>query len=79
MNYKGYKDLDYYKQARLLRIDISEMAGKFPAAFDKPDISADELNTMEQKCESVFKLLNGHIAHLHKSKMEKRLPSKPNF
>ncbi|MDB5203051.1 MAG: four helix bundle protein [Ferruginibacter sp.] len=31
MNYKGYKELDCYKQARLLRIYISTLAGKFPA------------------------------------------------
>jgi four helix bundle protein len=32
MNYKGYKELECYKQARLLRILISEMTTKFPAS-----------------------------------------------
>lgn len=31
MNYKGYKELEYYIQARLLRIFISELVKKFPA------------------------------------------------
>ena len=31
MNYKGYKDLDCYKQARELRIFISALVKKFPA------------------------------------------------
>ena len=30
MNYKGYKDLDCYKEARLLRIYISELMWKLP-------------------------------------------------
>ena len=31
MEYKGYKDLECYKQARLLRIFISELVKKFPS------------------------------------------------
>lgn len=31
MNYKGYKDLECYKQAGQLRIYISELVKKFPA------------------------------------------------
>jgi four helix bundle protein len=31
MNYKGNKDLECYKEARLLRILISNLAKKFPA------------------------------------------------
>ena len=31
MNYKGYKELECYIQAKLLRIFISELAKKFPA------------------------------------------------
>lgn len=30
MDYKGYKDLECYKEARLLRIFISELVKKFP-------------------------------------------------
>jgi four helix bundle protein len=131
MDYKGYKDLDCYKQARLLRINISEIVKKFPAsekylltaqiidctrsvtrniaegygrytytdtrhffiiargsvtetmeqlstAYDEKYITQEELNSAEEKCESVFKLINGYIAYLDKSRMEKKLPSKPN-
>lgn len=31
MNYKGYKKLECYIQAKLLRIFISELSKKFPA------------------------------------------------
>lgn len=31
MNYKGYKDLECYTQAKLLRIFISDLVKKFPA------------------------------------------------
>ena len=30
MNYKGYKELECYIQARLLRVYVSELAKKFP-------------------------------------------------
>src|SRR5215831_12282392 len=32
MNYKGYKDLECYKQARELRIFVSALAKKFPSS-----------------------------------------------
>lgn len=121
MNYKGYKDLESYKKARELRIDISCIVKKFPAfekfmltsqiirssraitanisegygrfsyadtknffviargsvtetmehlttAFDEKYITEDELKTGEEKCEIIFKLINGYIAYLDKSR-----------
>ena len=121
MEYKGYKDLECYKQARELRIYISGLTKKFPAhekfllsaqilnssrsvtvniaegygrftytdtrnffiiargsvtetmehlatAFDENYIIADELNTGEEKCELVFKLINGYISYLDRAK-----------
>ncbi len=121
MNYKGYKELECYIQARLLRIFISELVKKIPThekflltaqiidssrsitrniaegygrftytdtrnffiiaqgsvtetmehlstAYDERYISEDELKTGETKCELVFKLINGYIAYLDKSK-----------
>jgi len=121
MDYKGYKDLECYKEARLLRIFISELVKKFPkdekflltpqvvdssrsvtrnmaegygrytftdtrnffiiargsitetmehltTAFDEKYIAEDELKTGEDKCELVFKLTNGYIGYLDKSK-----------
>ena len=127
MNYKGYKDLECYIQARLLRKFISELANKFPAhekffltaqiidssrsitrniaegygrytytdtrnffiiargsvtetmehlttAYDEKYITEEELTTGEQKCELVFKLINGYISWLDKSKNQKAEP-----
>ena len=129
-SHKGYKDLECYIQARLLRIFISDLVKKFPShekflltsqvidssrsvsrnmaegygrytftdtrnffiiargsvtetmehlttAFDEKYINEIELTAGEQKCETVFKLTNGYIAYLDKSKSQKT-DSKPN-
>ena len=121
MNYKGYKELECYIQARLLRTYISELAKKFPqhekflliaqiidssrsvtrniaegygrytytdtrnffiisrgsvtetmehltTASDEKYITEEELKMGEEKCELVFKLINGYISYLDKSK-----------
>lgn len=123
MNYKGYKELECYIQARLLRIFVSELVKNFPdsekfllrpqiidssrsitrniaegygrftysdtrhffiiargsvtetmehlsTAHDEKYISANDLITGEQKCELVFKLINGYIGYLDKSKAQ---------
>jgi len=125
MNYKGYKDLDCYKQARELRIFISNLVKKFPpkenflllsqiirssrsitaniaegygrftytdtrnffiiargsttetmehlcTAFDENYIADEELKIGEEKCEAVFKLINGYINYLDLSKKKIR-------
>jgi len=130
MNYKGYKDLECYIKARELRIFISTLVKKFPAAekflltaqiidcsrsvtrniaegygrytftdtrhffiiargsvtetmeqlttaFDEKYISEEELKTGENKCEIVFKLINGYIAYLDKSRKQMQPPSNP--
>jgi four helix bundle protein len=127
MNYKGYKDLECYKEARKLRMYISDLVKSFPkdekflltaqvvdssrsitrnmaegygrytftdtrnffiiargsitetmehltTAFDEKYISDDELKNGEEKCELVFKLTNGYISYLDKSKAA----AKPN-
>ena len=124
MNYKGYKELECYIQARLLRTYISELAKKFPqhekflliaqiidssrsvtrniaegygrytytdtrnffiisrgsvtetmehltTASDEKYITEEELKIGEEKCELVFKLINGYISYLDKSKTKK--------
>lgn len=121
MHYRGYKELECYIQARLLRIFVSELVKKFPAhekfllsaqimdssrsvtrniaegygrysytdtrnffiisrgsvtetmdhlttAHDEKYITDEELKTGDEKCELVFKLINGYIAYLDKSK-----------
>jgi four helix bundle protein len=131
MNYKGFKDLDCYKEARLLRIYISQLVKKFPAlekflltaqitdssrsvaaniaegygrytysdtrnffiiargsvtetmehlttSLDEKYITEEEQIIGEHKCELVFKLINGYIAYLDKSKQLLKSPVKPN-
>ena len=132
MHYKGYKELECYVQARLLRIFVSHLVKKFPAhekflltpqiidssrsvtrniaegygrytftdtrsffiisrgsvtetmdhlttAYDEKYITDEELKTGEEKCELVFKLINGYIAYLDKSKsLTKQSPARPN-
>lgn len=128
MNYKGYKELECYIQAKMLRIYISALAKKFPAnekflltsqvidssrsitrniaegygrftyadtrnffiiargsvtetmdhlsvAFDEKYISEIELKEGEEKCELVFKLINGYISYLDKSKKQQGPPT----
>jgi four helix bundle protein len=130
MNYRGYKDLECYKQARELRMFISELTKKFPAserflltaqiidcsrsitrniaegygrytyndtrnffiiargsvtetmeqlttALDEKYISEIELIAGEEKCELVFRLINGYIAYLDRSKKENKTEQKP--
>ena len=45
-------------------------------AYDEQYISEEELKFGEQRCELVFKLINGYISYLDKSKKGK--PSSPN-
>ncbi len=128
MNYKGYKELECYLQARSLRIFISALVKKFPVhekflltaqiidssrsvtrniaegygrytytdtrnffiisrgsvtetmehlatAYDEKYITEEELRTGEGNCELVFKLINGYIAYLDKSKKGKLPPN----
>src|SRR5688572_24781225 len=130
MHYRGYKELECYIQARLLRMYISELAKKFPphekflltaqiidssrsitrniaegygrytytdtrnffvisrgsvtetmehlsTANDEKYIAKEELETGEEKCELVFKLINGYISYLDKSK-NKKSSTQPN-
>ena len=131
MHYRGYKDLECYIQARLLRIFISELVRKFPpnekflltaqvidssrsvtrniaegygrytftdtrnffiiargsvtetmehlsTAYDEKYITDEELKSGEEKCELVFKLINGYIAYLDKTKNKAKQPNEPN-
>ena len=43
-------------------------------AYDEKYITGDELKTTVEKCELVFKVTNGYVAYLDKSKKEKNLP-----
>jgi hypothetical protein len=46
-------------------------------ASDEKYISEEELKLGEQKCELVFKLINGYIAYLDRSKKENKQNVKP--
>lgn len=125
MEYRGYKDLECYKQGRELRIFISSLVKRFPAhekflltaqildssrsvtaniaegygrytytdtrnffiisrgsvtetiehlctAFDEKYITNEELKTGEEKCELVFKLINGYINYLDNQKNQNK-------
>jgi len=47
-------------------------------AFDEKYISEEELKLGEQKCELVFKLINGYIVYLDRSKKESKQNPRPN-
>jgi four helix bundle protein len=47
-------------------------------ACDENYITAEELKTGEEKCELVFKLINGYIKYLEKSKNEIKKHHEPN-
>jgi hypothetical protein len=46
-------------------------------AFDEKYITEEELKTGEEKCELVFKLINGYIAYLDKSRKPDQQQSNP--
>ena len=131
MNYRGYKDLECYKQGRELRIFVSTLVKKFPphekyllsaqildssrsvtsniaegygrytytdtrnffiiargsltetmehiaTAFDEKYILPEEAKSGEDKCELVFKLINGYISYLDKSRNQIKNRNEPN-
>ena len=52
------------------RGSVTETMEQLATAFDENYISGEELKTGEEKCEHVFKLINGYIAYLDKSKKQ---------
>ena len=131
MNYRGYIDLECYKQGRELRIFVSTLVKKFPphekflltaqildssrsvtsniaegygrytytdtrnffiiargsltetmehiaTAFDEKYILPEEAQSGEDKCELVFKLINGYISYLDKSRNQIKNRNEPN-
>lgn len=124
MHYKGFKELECYIQARLLRMMVSDFVRKFPGhekfllsaqiidssrsvtrniaegygrftyrdtrnffiisrgsvsetmehlatAHDEKYITDQELREGEEKCELIFKLINGYLAYLNKANVQK--------
>ncbi|MEO6254023.1 MAG: four helix bundle protein [Ferruginibacter sp.] len=52
------------------RGSVTETMEQLTTAFDEKYITEEELKTGEEKCEHVFKLINGYIAYLDKSKKQ---------
>lgn len=59
------------------RGSATETMEQLTTAFDENYITEDELKTGEGKCEIVFKLINGYIAYLDKSKKQGQQQSNP--
>ena len=60
----------------IARGSVTETIEHLSTAYDEHYISEEELRIGEEKCELVFKLINGYIAYLDKSKKEN--PPPPN-
>lgn len=50
----------------IARGSVTETMEQLATAFDEKYITEEELKTGEGRCETVFKLINGHIAYLDK-------------
>ena len=59
------------------RGSVTETMEQLTTAFDEKYITEEELKMGEDKCEHVFKLINGYIAYLDKSKKQGVQPSNP--
>ena len=60
------------------RGSTTETMEHLTTAYDENYITAEELKTGEEKCELVFKLINGYIKYLEKSKNEIKKSHEPN-
>jgi four helix bundle protein len=61
------------------RGSVTETMESLTTAFDENYITEEEMKTGDEKCEPVFKLINGYIAYLGKSnKPPAQLDIKPN-
>jgi len=61
----------------IARGSVTETMEQLATAFDEKYFTAEELKAGEDKCEIVFKLINGYIAYLDKSKKQIQPPSNP--
>ena len=61
----------------IARGSVTETMEQLATAFDEKYISDDDLKVGEQKCELVFKLINGYIGYLDKSKTQTKQQNGP--
>ena len=62
----------------IARGSVTETMENLTTAFDENYITQDELKVGEQKCELVFKLTNGYIGYLEKSRKQSLKKHDPN-
>ena len=62
----------------IARGSVTETMEHLSTAFDEKYITDDELKSGEEKCELVFKLINGYIAYLDKVKRQGKRSNEPN-
>jgi len=62
----------------IARGSTTETMEHLSTAFDENYISDNELKAGEEKCELVFKLINGYINYLDKSKNQTKNRNEPN-
>ncbi len=61
----------------MARGSVTETMEHLTTAFDEKYITDETLREGEEKCETCFKLLNGYIAWLDKSKANKKTANSP--
>ena len=61
----------------IARGSVTETMEQLTTAFDEKYITEEDLKTGEDKCELIFKLINGYISYLDKSKNQIQQPSNP--
>ena len=54
----------------IARGSVTETMEQLTTAFDEQYLTEEELKAGEEKCEVVFKLINGYIAYLDRSKKQ---------
>ncbi len=62
----------------IARGSVTETMEQLTTAFDEKYIDETELKIGEEKCELVFKLINGYIGYLDKAKLQTKAQSKSN-
>lgn len=62
----------------MARGSVTETVESLTTAFDESYMTEEELHNGEAQCEHVFRLINGYIAYLDRSKQTKKLEPNPN-
>jgi four helix bundle protein len=61
----------------IARGSVTETMEHLATAFDEKYITDNELKNGQEKCELVFRLINGYISYLERSNKQKKLPPNP--